>query len=269
MGKLMKADMFRIKRSKAIYIVPIFIVLFVLLSCSIFLALQSLTSSDMINGLVGETGMTEMIPMEAITYSGYDMTMVNLQSDTLIYALIAIFLLVSAVDFSSGTVKNLLTSGITKKQIYVSKLMNSLWLTFIYFIIYVVSSVVFSYLLFDGTLDWKVLADVGLVALKQLPIYFGIISAGHMFVFMSQKVSISVVAYIVTFMMFNTLLPMVNMILDLPFNFTLLFPLYQCIELTKTGLTVTDYLVIYGSTVVYLLVSWLVGYFRFKKAEIK
>ena len=104
---------------------------------------------------------------------------------------------------------------------------------------------------------------------RQIPIYIGVIAAAHCFVFATQSTVASVSLFIVSFMIFNTILPMFNMVLGWDMNVTLLFPLYQCIELVNFDVSAINYATIYGSTLLYILLFVWLGYAKFKKSEIK
>jgi ABC-type transport system involved in multi-copper enzyme maturation permease subunit len=192
-----------------------------------------------------------------------------LKSDTLIYTLIVVFIVVSAIEFSSGTIKNTLTSGISRRKIYYSKFALSCIYTTAYYIVFFVSSILCSMLVYWQTISLQEFGELIIIGLKQIPIYISIIAAGHCFIFATQSTVASVALYIVTFMVFNTLLPMFNIVLKWDMDITLLFPLYQCIELTNTDTSLIDYLTIYGSTLFYIISFVIAGSIKFKKAELK
>jgi hypothetical protein len=70
-------------------------------------------------------------------------------------------------------------------------------------------------------------------------------------------------------MLFETVIPIIDLIVDLPFKVSLLMPLYQLIELTSLNTNAAGYLTIYISCAVYMISSILGGYYLFKKAELK
>lgn len=277
MFNLLKADLYRTKKSKSLYVVAIVCIVFVLLSALLYRGIE-LVADTMLsteNVLVGGEAMGEIENMgNALVDSfssatAFSTTQEILKSDTLIYCLIAIFILVSAVEFSSGTIKNSLTAGINRKNIYLSKFALSCLYTIGYYIIFFVFAILSSMLVYWKGISFSELGQLLFTALRQIPIYIGVIAAGHCFIFATQSTVASVSLFIVTFMLFNTILPMFNMILQWDMNITLLFPLYQCIELTNFEVSNLDYLTIYGSTIFYILTFVWFGYFKFKKAEIK
>ena len=113
------------------------------------------------------------------------------------------------------------------------------------------------------------IANIVLITLQQIPVYVSVIVIGHMFVFMTQKVASSMLLYIGSFMLFETVVPLLDLIIDLPFKISLLMPLYQLIELTSMETDLVGYLTIYISCAIYIASSIWGGYYMFKKAELK
>ena len=115
MTNIIKADIKRIIRSKSIWVMPILILVMTAMLSALFAGLKYVMSLDL-SAILGES-MDSLAMLGNIANTGYDMTLMNLQSDTLIYVMLVILLSVSAFDFSSGTIKNMLSIGKTKKQI--------------------------------------------------------------------------------------------------------------------------------------------------------
>ena len=273
MNNLIKADLYRTKKYKSLYVVAIVCFVFVLLSALLYRGIdfvaQNMIDTSVPMGDASAGDVSQMLSQTFGSGTALSTAIEILKSDTLIYSLIAIFIVVSALEFSSGTIKNSLTYGIKRKDIYFSKLITSIIYTLFYYIVFFVSAILCSMLVYWQTIPMDSILDLLFIGLKQLPIYIGIIAAGHCFVFMTQSTVGSVALYIVSFMIFNTILPMFNMILGWDMNVTLLFPLYQCIELTNTDISAINYATIYGSTLVYIELFIWFGYYKFKKSEIK
>ena len=279
MTNLIKADLYRTKKSKSLYVVAIVCVVFVLLSALIYRSIDLVadtllpTVNDAATTVGGDMAEIEDMGNALVDSFGsataFSTAQEILKSDTLIYCLIAIFILVSAVEFSSGTIKNSLTTGISRKDIYFSKFTVSALYTTIYYVVFVFAAILSSMLLYWEGISWNEFGQLMFTAIRQLPIYIGIIAAGHCFIFATQSTVASVALFIVTFMLFNTIIPMFNMILQWDMDISLLFPLYQCIELTNFEVSTIDYLTIYGSTLAYIVLFIWLGYVKFKKSEIK
>ncbi len=267
MLNLILADIKRIKRSKAIWIMPLIIVLMVAIVTGLFAGLKYLMEMDL-SAILGESAES-LAMLGSIANNGYDMTLINLQSDTLIYVLIVVFLVVSAFDFSSGTVKNLLSIGKSKKLIYTSKLLTSYAWTIVAVIFYALVSALFGYLFLYSTPAASEIGNIILITLKQIPVYLAIVSTGHMLVFATQKTAPSMLIYIGSFILFETIVPIIDIMIKGSFNFTLLMPLYQLVELTNMNSEPSSLLTIYISCAVYIVADVLAGYFIFKKSELK
>ena len=278
MTNLLKADLYRTSKSKSLYVTAIVCIVFVLLSALLYKGIDIVANTL----LPGESIMQET-PVEGgdiaemgdmlVGSFGYSTAFTTaqeiLKSDTLIYCLIAIFILVSAVEFSSGTIKNSLTAGISRKNIYFSKFALSCLYTIGYYLVFFVFAILSSMLVYWEGISASQLGELLFTGIRQIPIYIGVIAAAHCFVFATQSTVASVSLFIVSFMIFNTILPMFNMVLGWDMNVTLLFPLYQCIELVNFDVSAINYVTIYGSTILYILLFVWFGYAKFKKSEIK
>ena len=264
---IIKADVKRLMRSKSIIVMPILILLMTAMLSALFAGLKYVMSLDL-SAVLGDS-MDALAAVGNIANTGYDMAIMNLQSDTLIYIMIVILLSVSAFDFSAGTVKNMLSIGKSKKQIYLSKLITSCIWTILAVIFYAFSSTLMGAIFFGFDITGEQIVDIVLITLQQIPVYLSVIVMGHMFVFITQKVASSMLLYIGSFMLFETVMPLIDLILDLPFKISLLMPLYQLIELTSMETNLVGYLTIYISCAIYIITSIVSGYYLFKKAELK
>lgn len=267
MFNLIKADVNRLKRSKSIWLMPLIIVIMVAIVCGLFAGLKYVMELDL-SAVLGDSA-DSLAMLGTIANNGYDMTLMNLQSDTLIYTLIIVFLSVSAFDFSSGTVKNLLSIGKSKKLIYTSKLLTSYIWTVCAVIFYALISALFGYLFFASTPTASQIGNIAFITLRQIPIYISIISLGHMLVFATQKTAPSMLIYICSLMLFETVAPIMDLIVESSLKLSLLMPLYQLIELTNIDAGLTHLLTVYISCAIYIATTTLSGYFIFKKAELK
>ena len=266
MVNMIKADVKRILHSKSLWVMPIILLLMVSLISGLFAGLKYVMSLDL-SEFLGDS-MDSLAALGTIANTGYEMTMINLQSDTLIYVFLVILLSVSAFDFSSGTVKNLLSIGRTKQTIYYSKLITSCIWGVIGVITYSIVSTLMGYLFFGDMITGNEFVEILFITLKQIPIYLSVLITGHMFVFITQKIASSMMFYVGSFMLFETVIPMLDMIFDLPIKISLLMPLYQLIEMTKSEIELSAYLTVYISCVIYCVTSAICGYYVFKRSEL-
>ena len=267
MINIIKADIKRILHSKSILVMQILIMVMTAMLSALFAGLKYVMSLDL-SAVLGDS-MDTLAAVGNIANTGYDMSLMNLQSDTLIYIMIVILLSVSAFDFSAGTIKNMLSIGKSKKQIYLSKLITSCIWTLFAVIFYALSSTLMSAIFFGFDITGKQIVDIILITLQQIPVYLSVIIMGHMFVFMTQKVAGSMMLYIGSFMLFETVMPLLDLILNFPLKVSLLMPLYQLMELTSMDTSFAEYLTIYISCAIYIVSSIFSGYYLFKKAELK
>ena len=271
---LIKADFYRTRKYKSLYVVAVVCMLFSLLSALMFKgldwAMTTMMTNDMLVGIGGDLSATDLSVLASFGYtSAFDATKGILISDTLIYCLTAIFIIVSGIEFASFTIKNSLMSGIKRSEVYWSKFAVSVFYTICYYLAFWASALLFNALIYWDGFTAKEFLELCFIAVKQIPIYIGIIAAGHCFVFMTQSNVGAIALYIATFMMFNTILPIFNMIVPWEVDITLFFPLYQCIALTEPISKTIEYVIIYGSTFAYIVAFLFVGYRKFNKAEIK
>jgi ABC-2 type transport system permease protein len=196
MLNIIKADTKRILRSKSVWVMPILILIMTAMLSALFAGLKYVMSLDL-SAVLGDS-MDSLAAIGTIASTGYDMAIMNLQSDTLIYVMLVILLSVSAFDFSSGTIKNMLSIGKSKQQIYISKLITSCIWTVLGVLFYSFSSVLMGSIFFGFDVTGSQIVDVLLITLQQIPVYLAVIMTGHMFVFMTQKVAGSIMLYIGT-----------------------------------------------------------------------
>ena len=267
MFNIIKADTKRLMRSKSIVVMPILILLMTAMLSALFAGLKYVMSLDL-SAVLGDS-MDALASIGNIANTGYDMAIMNLQSDTLIYVMIVILLSVSAFDFSAGTIKNMLSIGKSKKQIYLSKLITSCIWTILAVVFYAFSSTLMGSIFFGFDITGSQIANIVLITLQQIPVYVSVIVIGHMFVFMTQKVASSMLLYIGSFMLFETVVPLLDLIIDLPFKISLLMPLYQLIELTSMETDLVGYLTIYIACAIYIVTGIISGYYLFKRSELK
>ena len=267
MLNIIKADINRIRKSKSIWIMPLIIFAMVIIVCGLFAGLNYVMSLDL-SSIIGENA-DALSAIGSFADNGYDMTIMNLQSDTMIYVFLVILLSVSAFDFSSGTVKNLLSIGKSKSKIYFSKLITSYMWAILGIMFYAFVSTCMSYIFFQDAITFDNIKNIFVITMRHIPVYLAVITIGHVFVFATQKVASSMLLYIGTFMFFETIVPIIDIILDWPIKISLIMPIYQLIELTALDISVGSYLTIYITSVIYILVGAFGGYYLFKREEIK
>ena len=161
MLNIIKADAKRILRSKSVWIMPILILMMTAMLSALFAGLNYVMSLDL-SAVLGDS-MDSLAAVGSIANTGYEMAIMNLQSDTLIYVMLVILLSVSAFDFSSGTIKNMLSIGKSRQQIYISKLVTSCIWTILGVFFYAFSSTLMGAIFFGFDVTGSQIVDIILI----------------------------------------------------------------------------------------------------------
>lgn len=267
MLNLIKADLGRIKRSNWVWIMPVIMAGLCITVCALFAGLKFLAELDLSSVMGSEENPFGELGL--IISTGYDLTMTNLQSDTMIYVLIIVFLSVSAAEFSSGSIKNLLSIGKPRYLVYLSKLTTSCAWGACAVLLYGVICALFGYLFMADVPTAREIGNIALILLRQLPVYLVMICFGHMLMFTMQKTAPTILIYLGAFLASEMIIPIVDIMIDGSFKASWLVSIYQLVELSTFGTSVPALVTIYGSCALYLLVTVAGGYFLFKRSEIK
>lgn len=277
MFNIIKSDLFRIFKGKAIYIC---IVLVLVMSAVSVVSLSpgylglsvgsSMDASDIV--LMEELSQCESLGeyRQVVKNQGsfpLDKDMVGTNIN-LYYVFIVVAVCVLATDFSNKSIKNTVSSAITRKEYYFAKLclMLGLGTGFILLNNY------FSYflnLIVNGKNFASDFWEIAKVTVIQLPLLYGIISLLVCFAFVFRKTAIfnavSIPFIMAVQLIGMTVISMLKIDGELFYNYELQFALRNL----STD-PANDYIVkcvILG--IAYVLIFNLIGYFSFKKAEIK
>lgn len=179
MMNLIKADLYRIFRGKGIYITFAFLILLCFLQTIGEMESIGISSSSM------ET-------VEDVIYQvvGRNVPFSIMQSiDNMIYILLPVIIFISAVDFSSGTAKNVLANGVSRTQYYFSKLI----LAMLFCIVMAVASIIIPTVIvtalkgFGGRFDLAYMGQVLKVFGLQLFLLLTVTSIGIFFAFTTRS----------------------------------------------------------------------------------
>lgn len=267
MINIVKADGKRILKSKSLWGVPVFILIFSLIVTALFAGLKSLMELDL-DAFLGESAGA-LSAIGTIVTNGEEMTWFLMQSDTLIYVFVFILLTVSAFDFSSGTVKNMLSIGKSKAQIYFAKLSISYVWTILCVVFYTFTAALCGHLFFKDLPTWNEIGLLMILMCRHMPVYLSIVTIGHIFIFATQKIASSMLLYIGSTMLFETIVPLADMVVDLPFKISWTMPIYQLVELAQNSVSWSVYLTVYISCAIYIIGGSIGGYYLFKRSELK
>lgn len=209
MTNVIKADLYRITRSKGIYI-SFAILLF-------FQFLETIGEAGTVGVNVSSGEGTEAVNTVADALIGMNMPFIIMQRmDNYLYILLAFIVIVAATDFSTSTVKNTLACGISRVQYFMAKFtllgtISTLMVTI---------SFVFPTLLatakngFGGEITGDYLQRVFVAYLLEVFLFLAVVCISLLFVFVTKRT-----AYVNTLFIMFTLLPML-----LIFGFSQIIP---------------------------------------------
>lgn len=277
MINIIKSDLYRIFKGKTIYITLAIVIIITIVSCV-----------SMSSGYIGVSTGSELTPFdtetrialnEANNLIEYRNIIKNLgafeldrqiigQNGNLYYLFIVIVVISLSTDFSNKSIKNTLSSAITRKQYYLSKLMLITFLG----TLFVLFNNYFSYflnLIINGADFAMPFIEAAKITLLQLPLLYGIISLLVCFAFVLQKTAL-----------FNTVsISFIIVLQILIIGITNLFKIKQNwfydyefqAALAKLADTPANKYIIICTLLgmVYIIVFNIIGYSIFKKCEIK
>lgn len=277
MGNIIKSDLYRIFKGKAIYIVMIVIIVLSLISAITMQAGQiGLTSSTSMSeeeiGLYTELSNAKSIKefRDIMAEQGefqLDQDVIG-TNNNLYYIFIVVVVIVLTTDFSTKSIKNTLSSSISRRKYYVSKVA----LIFILSTAIVLFNNYFFYfinILINGTKFASTITHIFKLTIIQLPLIYGIISLLICIAFVVKKTSI-----------FNTLSIPLQMIIQIIamacinifkikanwfFDYELQYALTKLVNNPSTKYIISCALL----GLVYIIVFNCIAYTSFKRTEIK
>ncbi len=262
MINLIKADIYRLIRSKGIYITMGFLVALCILQS--FGMMESIgVSSASIEGL------EEVEPVFTGRMTPFTMMKSN---DNLLYILLPIIIFISSVDFSSGTAKNVLANGVSRTHYYLAKLILSLIFCTITVIFSILIPTVIVTLLngFGGRFDFVFISEVFGIISVQLLLLLAVTSIGVFFVFLTRSTA-KVNALYMAFCLLPMLLIFLLVTISESFSNLLDYEMVMNIRLSAyvNSLAQTDVMRMIFVGILYIFLSTFVGLIVFKKCDIK
>ena len=280
MMNIMRADMYRILRGRAVYIILAIMLVLVGLTVFVFRAapqtgvviISSEPIADDALGGVGEMLNEFLLPDAAEVMSGAMAAQIALSSmDSLIYFILTLIIVIVMSMFSCGAVKNELSTGLCRVKLYFAKLALTTVLSFVLMFLYLLTTILFA-IFVDGIGYWGdgfiVDALASFVALMVL--VTAINSVGLFLSFVTRNESIVIGAYLAILFA-----PMVIIhLLAIAFPSALEILNYDILNqfgfLSQvTNITILELVRSFAICIVLILVPTFVGITVFKKAEIK
>ena len=277
MINIIKSDLYRILKGKAIYIVLTIITILIMVSVvglsAGTIGLSFDTGSDTSDvGLATEVNNAKTLGeyRRIIKNSGafaLDKEIIGTNTN-LYYFFIVITVIVLAADFSVKSIKNTISSAISRKEYYFSKLLLVLGLS-TFLVLFNNYGAYLLNLIIDGKAFSTPLLEFTKLTIMQLPLLYGIISLLVCLAFVFKKVSL-----------FNSIsIPLIVIVQIIMISVTNLFKLnatwindYEIqTALMKLVNNPTNKYVVYCAIlgVMYIIIFNIIGYYSFKKAEIK
>jgi len=267
MRNLIRADVYKIVRGKALYITFAVLLLYIIMT---------IVTEAIVIGFVDTYGQTAPIGIER--YESVDGVVSALgvlfsSMETLIFILLSLILLVVAPIFASGAVKNDIARGVSRTKLYFSKMVICAVLCVLMYAFYL-SIGTLAYLLTNGfgspvPVDFwgTMLQTVG----AQLLLFFAITCFGLFLIFTLKRSGMVIGIFLAAMLLPHVLLNVLTMVnsdlasilanFDLPASIGRLGFLNQ--------LEISAILTMLGVGILYIVASTIFGLASFRKAEIK
>ncbi|MCL2322481.1 MAG: ABC transporter permease [Oscillospiraceae bacterium] len=263
MLKLMKADIYRLLKGKALYI-----------TIAIALIMTVLTTVG--GGTIGVSDQNNTVHIASDVSGNVAGSMapfvVMAGSDTTLFLILAVLFALAATDFSSGAIKNTLSSGVSRMKYYFAKVI----LGFSFVLIITLLNILVGILVttakngFGGSFDGAFIISVLKPYASQLLMFFAAVCIGNAIVFVTQKGSVLNSVYIaffygmsLIFFMITTAIPSWSNLNNYAFvsNLQMLSAFSQ--------LNISDIVRALSIGVFWIIISTVLGIIVFRKSEIK
>lgn len=280
MINMIKADLYRVFRGKGIYLA---ILLAVIMASSSIYVMQpgyiGLTSSDTISGdsmVDDETGL-ELSATNSISKtrkilketSGYPLDSAIIGTNVnLYYMFIIIVVGVLVTDLSHSTAKNTLSSAISKKKYYLSKLFTSCLLCIGLVLLNNYGTYIFNRLI-NGAKFSSGIEKITKYTLVQLPIMCGIISLLVCMAFLLRKTAAFNAVSIPFVMAAQIVIMGVSALFSIKSNHIMEYEYQFMLSNLVTDTSFSYIMKSITLAIIYIVVFNILGYNVFRKSEIK
>lgn len=261
MLNIIKADLYRIFKGKGIYI-----------TLTLFFALVIFQVAAGSMGKIGVNIDTSQ-RLEFLKLTGETAAFATMSGvDNYLYFMLALIIFIAATDFSSGAIKNVLSNGTSRIQLYFSKLILSFIFAFILLLLNVILSIITATIIngFGGSFNVEFVLNITKAFLPQLFLVFAVVSVGIFLVFATKKTAIVIGSYIgfcmipmILILTLFLLTPDALKILD----YELIGNMRQFGNIAE--ITTDETIRAYILATVYIIASTAAGLMIFKRSEIK
>lgn len=279
MFSIIKADLYRISRGKAIYI-TILVILFLAFISSFSMSPghigitvakdeQMLVDNQELLEKIYESDSLLEIRKLMKEYRTYPLDKAQLGANAnLYYFFIVVVVIILVTDLSNSTAKNTLSSAISRKKYYGAKLIACLLLGTVLILVNNYGSYVIN-LVLNGRGFSAGLLEITKVTVMQLPILYGIISMLVCIGFCFKKTGTFNSVTIPLVMLVQLIIMGCGTLLHFDVNSVLNYEFQYIIENLVNNPTNTYLLTTLGLGVFYIIIFNVIGYKVFSKTEIK
>lgn len=277
MINIIKSDLYRIFRGKAIYITVVIVTVMALVSCIGISAGHIGLSVGSNIDIEDQEFMEELSKAKTLTdvrnvmkkdgAFPLDLDIIG-QNINLYYLFIVITVVTVTTDFSNKSIKNTLSSAISRRKYYLSKLLLVLGLStgLILFNNYLNY---FLNILINGRSFSTPILEFTKQTIIQLPLLYGLISLLVCFAFTLRKTSlfntISIPFVMAVQLIVMGIANLFRLKIDWFYNYEMQFALAKLVDSTSSKYILSCVLL----GICYIIVFNFIGYATFKKAEIK
>lgn len=278
MLNIIKSDLYRLFRGKAVYIVSAIIIFLSVISIitlspgHVGIATNSMDISLDNTELLAKISTVKSLGefrdvMKSIGTFALDKDIIG-QNVNLYYVFIVVVVIILTVDFSNKSIKNTLSSAISRRKYYFSKLILILGLcTF-----FVLLNNYFAYFLnlaVNGKEFSSSFVEITKLTIYQIPLIYGIISLLVCFAFGFMKTStfntVSIPFIMVFQLVASGIIALFRLKTDIFYNYEIQYALSNLANNPTNSYIIKC--IILG--IIYIVVFNVIGYNLFKKAEIK
>ena len=279
MRNIIKADLYRIFRGKGVYIVLIILVALVILMATTGGAIttgvdyQSTVIMDEMNSPeMGNMNPSELTELFFVKPTGAQAPFRAMETtDSILYLILPLLIFIAVVDFSTGSAKNILASGISRAKYYSAKLILSGLFCTLLFAFYVVLFTITATTIrgFGGDFNAEFIVSVFETFLPQLYLCLAATCVGTFFIFLLR--SGAFVGVYIAYLLVPSILIIVLTLVDDWFKNLFDYELVILIGKAAFPDAMADGGLIKAILVgtVYLFAAVIGGYAIFRKAEVK
>jgi hypothetical protein len=278
MSNIIKADLFRILKGKALYISILVICLIsfvsiILMQQATFGVVTTSVDSDMLNTekvqKLAEAKNLKEYRNVIKSFGAFELDKQIIGGNiNLYYLFIAIVVIAASSDFSNGTIKNSLSSAISRRNYYFSKLILCLGLgtALILFNNYFTH---FLNLLVNGKEFASSFIEISKITLYQMPLLWGVISLLVCMCFLFQKTALFNGIAIPFIMVIQLVVMGVGSLLRLKMDWYNKYELQSALANLVNDPTTSYILKCVLLGLGYIIIFNIIGYCLFRKTEVK